>query len=337
MKVAIFGAGSLGTVLGAYIARNNEQIDLINHNKEHIEALKTFGARIIGRVEFNQKVNALTVEEMDDNYDIIYLLTKQLDNENVVKMLKNHLNKDGVICTMQNGLPEKLISSIIGEDNTYGCVIGWGARIIEPGVVKVTSTPETFEFTLGALTEKGRNKIHFQETNRLLSMMGKVIISNNFIGDRFTKILANSSFSGLSAVFGLSFGEICKNKKTRLLAQKIMKEIIEVAKAHNIKLEPIQGNDVGKIFDYHNKFKEKLVYMIIPFAMRKHKLTKASMLRDLQNHKKCEIDAINGIVSIYAREKNVPTPINDLTIKLVHEIEDGVRTSTIDNLKEYFH
>ena len=112
MKVAIFGAGSLGTVLGAYIARNNEQIDLINHNKEHIEALKTFGARIVGRVEFNQKVNALTVEEMDDNYDIIYLLTKQLDNENVVKMLKNHLNKDGVICTMQNGLPEKLISSI---------------------------------------------------------------------------------------------------------------------------------------------------------------------------------------------------------------------------------
>ena len=66
MKVAIFGAGSLGTVLGAYIARNNEQIDLINHNKEHIEALKSFGARIVGRVEFNQKVNALTVEEMDD-------------------------------------------------------------------------------------------------------------------------------------------------------------------------------------------------------------------------------------------------------------------------------
>ena len=54
MKVAIFGAGSLGTVLGAYIAKNNEQIDLINHNKEHIKALKTFGARIVGRVECNQ-------------------------------------------------------------------------------------------------------------------------------------------------------------------------------------------------------------------------------------------------------------------------------------------
>ena len=41
---AIYGAGSLGTVLGAYITKNGGQIDLINRNKAHVEALKQNGA-----------------------------------------------------------------------------------------------------------------------------------------------------------------------------------------------------------------------------------------------------------------------------------------------------
>lgn len=335
MKVAIYGAGSLGTVLGAFISKANVEIELINRNKEHVQILKQNGAKIIGHINFTQKVNALTVEEMDGKYDIIFLLTKQIDNENVVKMLKSHLNNDGVICTMQNGLPERLISSIIGEDNTYGCIIGWGARINQPRVVEVTSTPDTFEFTLGALTEKGRSKKHFNEIIKLLSLMGKVNVSENFIGDRFTKLLINSSFSGLSAVLGVPFGIVAKNRKSRLLVQYMIKEIINVAKAHNIKIEPIQGNDIVKFFDYSNKFKQKISYMLIPFAMRKHKKTNSGMLRDLLEGKKCEIDAINGVVSFYAKEVNIPSPINDLTIKLVHEIENQKRQPSLDNLKEY--
>jgi 2-dehydropantoate 2-reductase len=41
MRVAIYGAGSLGTILGAYISKGGVAIELINRNKAHIEALKT--------------------------------------------------------------------------------------------------------------------------------------------------------------------------------------------------------------------------------------------------------------------------------------------------------
>ena len=44
MRIAIYGAGSLGTILGAYIAKGGVAIDLINRNKAHIEALQTKGA-----------------------------------------------------------------------------------------------------------------------------------------------------------------------------------------------------------------------------------------------------------------------------------------------------
>ena len=51
MKACIYGAGSLGTVLGAYITKNGGEIDLINRNKAHVEALNKNGAKIIGTVD----------------------------------------------------------------------------------------------------------------------------------------------------------------------------------------------------------------------------------------------------------------------------------------------
>ena len=120
MKVCIYGAGSLGTVLGAYVAKSGEEIDLVNRNKAHVAALKENGATITGTANFNVKVNAMLPEEMKEKYDIIFLMTKQLNNKEVVKMLTNFLADDGVICTMQNGLPEHSVSEIIGEDRTYG-------------------------------------------------------------------------------------------------------------------------------------------------------------------------------------------------------------------------
>ena len=80
MRVAIYGAGSLGTILGAYISKNGGTIELINRNKAHIEALKTKGAEIVGTVNFNQPVVAYTPEEMSGVYDIIFLMTKQQHN-----------------------------------------------------------------------------------------------------------------------------------------------------------------------------------------------------------------------------------------------------------------
>lgn len=77
MRAAIYGAGSLGTILGAYITSKGGDIDLINHNEKHVQALNENGAKIVGTVDFVQKVNAITDKQMTGKYDIIFLMTKQ--------------------------------------------------------------------------------------------------------------------------------------------------------------------------------------------------------------------------------------------------------------------
>ena len=142
MKAMIYGAGALGTVLGAYIARAGRKIDLVNRNEKHVAALKEGGAHIVGTVEFTQKVSALLPSELTEQYDVIILMTKQQHNAQVVGFLKNYLKEDGAICTCQNGLPEPGIAEIVGADRTLGCAIAWGATFHGEGVSELT-TEET--------------------------------------------------------------------------------------------------------------------------------------------------------------------------------------------------
>ena len=86
MRVAIYGAGSLGTILGVYISKAGVAIELINRNKAHVEALQTQGAKVVGTVDFIQPVVAYTPAEMSGTYDVIFLMTKQQHNPDVVAM-----------------------------------------------------------------------------------------------------------------------------------------------------------------------------------------------------------------------------------------------------------
>ncbi|MBQ2778695.1 MAG: 2-dehydropantoate 2-reductase [Bacteroidaceae bacterium] len=331
MRAAIYGAGSLGTILGAYITKNGAEIELINRNKAHVEALRTVGATVTGTVNFTQKVTAYTPDEMSGLYDIIFLMTKQQQNAEVVTYLKNYLAADGVIVTLQNGIPELQIGEIVGDERVLGCTVAWGATMTAPGVCELTSAPEALSFSLGSLHRQPN--AHIGEVKRLLEKMGRVEIDSNFIGSRWSKLLINSAFSGMSAVLGCTFGEAAGNKASRRVVQALIKECIDVCAAANIKIEPVQGKDIVKLLDYKSRIKKAFSFFIIPIAIRKHALLKASMLQDLEKGKMTEVDAINGVVSAFGRKVSVPTPMNDAVVSIVHRIEKGELSPSFDNLK----
>lgn len=331
MRAAIYGAGSLGTILGAYITKNGGKIELINRNKAHIEALQNKGAKVIGTVEFSQPVKAYTPAEMSGIYDIIFLMTKQQQNSEVVNYIKEYLAPDGVIVTLQNGIPEIEIGEIVGEERVLGCTVAWGATMKEAGVCELTSAPDSLTFSLGSLQPVPNP--HINEVKALLELMGPVEIDQNFIGSRWSKLLINSAFSGMSAVLGSTFGEAAGNKASRRIVQALIKECIDVCAAGNIKIEPVQGKDIVKLLDYSNCIKKAFSFFIIPIAIRKHAKLKASMLQDLEKGKKTEVDAINGVVSSFGRKVGVPTPMNDMVVDIVHRIENGELSASFDNLR----
>ena len=333
MKYAIYGAGSLGIILSAYLAKSGEEFDVVDRNPKSVEVLNASGAKVVGKADFSAKVNAILETEVTKKYDIIFMLSKQIDNISTVKKLAAMLDENGVICTMQNGLPETDVESIIGAKRTYGCAVGWGATRLEPGVSELTSEPqkECLTFSVGSLD--GHKDEYLDEIVRILSIMGTVIIEDNFIGARWVKLLINSAFSGMSAVCGDTFGAVSKRKDSRKVVQRIIKECIDVANKAGIKPEKIQGKDAVKLLDYKGALKKKISFLIIPIAIKKHKLLKASMLQDIENGRKCEIDSINGVVSAFGKKYGEPTPFNDKVVEIICKIQDKELSPSFDNVK----
>lgn len=333
MRVAIYGAGSLGTILGAFISKAGVPVELINRNEAHVAALKEKGAKVVGTMQFTQPVVAYTPDEMSGVYDILFLMTKQQHNAEVVQMLKGFLAPDGVLVTFQNGLPEVQIAAVLGEERVLGSTVAWGATMLAPGVCELTSEPDALSFSLGSISEK--RSTHFAKVKELLEMMGTVDVEENFLGTRWSKLLINAAFSGMSAVLGCTFGEAAGPRESRRVVQALIKECIDVCAAGGIRIEPVQGKDIVKLLDYNNVFKRAFSFFIIPIAIRKHAKLKASMLQDLEKGKLTEVDAINGAVSDFGRKVGCPTPANDRVVEIIHKIEQGVLKPGFENL-QYF-
>ncbi len=321
MRVAIMGAGSLGIIIGALITEGGQEVDLIDINKENVNALNGSGAKIIGFMNQCVRVKALVPDEMTGKYDLVFLLTKQVYNQTSLKQLLPHLHESSIVCTLQNGVPEEDVASFIGSDRTVGGVVGFGATWIGPGISRLTTEVEAvkkYGFDIGEID--GSITPRIEKIKEILSNIGNCDISTNLLGIKWTKLLMNATFSGMSAALGCTFGEVLTNETAMVSVANIADETIKVAHAHGIKLVSMHGknieflelkdqSDISSKMEFYNEM------------YRPHANLKASMLQDLEKNKKTEIDFINGLVCKKGKEVGIKTPYNDLIVQLVKAAE----------------
>lgn len=330
MRVAIYGAGAMGTILGAYIAASGKQIDLITRNVDHVDAMKQHGAHILGHTDFTVRVNAYTPDEMTGVYDIIFLMTKQRENPKIVASLRDFLATDGVICTMQNGLPEPSVINEVGPKRCLGCAVSWGAKSVGFGEVELSSKKEKMTFALGSM--HGYTK-WIEPVKEYLECAGKVTVEENFFSARWAKLVINSAFSPLSALTGMTFGQVAREKYSKRLALALMNEAFAVAEQCGVKIAPIQGHNIVRLFKCKGGIKAGFARLIMPLAMHNHKDLVSGMYADLKAGKKCEIEFINGIIQKLGRKFGVSTPVNNAVIAFVRDIERGKKTIAHENTK----
>ena len=333
MKYAIYGAGSLGTVLGAYLSRDGVEIQLVNRNRNQVDALNRDGARITGTVEMTVPVHAVLPEEMEGSFDVIFLMTKQLRNEETAAFLKPLLAPEGVVVTLQNGIPEPGLIEVLGKEHVMGCTVEWGATLAEPGHSVLTSDPDSLSFHMGRLP--GNTEAQFRLVKELLEHMCPVHEEADLLGARWSKLLINATFSGLGTVIGGVFGDVSEGRDVQDLALACMKECIDVGHAAGQTFAPVQGKDITKLFYYTNPVKKAFARLILPIAMKKHRNIEPSMLQDLKKGKPCEIAAINGAVCEAGRRCGMPTPVNDRIVEVIHKEQNGELPLSRKNLEAF--
>lgn len=310
MRICVYGAGAMGTVLGALLTEGGISCDLVTRNEEHVAALREKGAILCGSAEASVPVCALTPREMSGKYDFIFLATKQRENRKTAEYIMRFLKADGALITVQNGLPEAELAEILGKDRVYGAALSWGAETEGAGRVRITSQGG-FRIMLGAYGAGER-------LSELAGLFGArfSVQTGNLSEIRYAKLAVNAAFSTLSAISGLTFGEISVKYKKYTLA--ILRETLAVAAAAGCNCLPLNGHNLFKVFN------QPFARLILPRAMKQYASTRSGMLKDILAGRRCDVDFVAGVVVQEANRFGVSVPYTARAVELVHEVENGL-------------
>ncbi|PAD33483.1 ketopantoate reductase family protein [Paenibacillus sp. 7523-1] len=338
MRIAILGAGSLGTIVGAYLADGGMDVELIDAYQEHVDALNQTGAKVVGTTEFHARVKAITPDQKSGTYDLVLLLTKQLSNSTILRELLPFLHDESIVCSLQNGIPEENVASIVGAERVIAGSVEFGATFMEPGVSSLTTEYTQFKkyaFQIGELNGETSDRI--QRVKSVLDLVGGTHISDNLVGTKWSKLLINNAFSGLSAALNGEYGDILDDEVGIVSAVHIADETIKVGHANGVEFVKMNGFDIASLeLQSEQDIPERI--KTLRYVMEPSRLLKASMLQDLEKKRKTEIDYINGVVSSKAEGTGIATPYNDLVVKLVQAAEE---TQTVPdfqtNIEEFKH
>jgi 2-dehydropantoate 2-reductase len=335
-RVLLMGCGSIGGVIGGRLLWAGRDVTIVTHNEEICRVVGTGGLRVTtpeGACVVPATVHT-HLDEVEGVFDAAYLAMKATGVEQAARDVTDYLSPEGYVVTFQNGVVEDRVGAILGRERVIGALVGWGATMHAPGVCEMTSRGE---LVVGELD--GRVTPRVEQLKATLDAAAPTTVSTNIYGVLWSKLAINCVVTALGAVTGQLLGEMLQRRAARRLALAITSEVVDVAEAHGITLEPVGGTlDIHRLYLPPGRraggFGLDLVtrHAIMLAVGLKFRHLKSSMLQSIERGRRSEIDFMNGYVVERGRERGVPTPVNAALTGLVREVEAGTRPISPDNL-----
>lgn len=329
--ILIWGAGAIGGTLGAAFIRAGNEVIFVDNVKEHVDAINEKGLQIVGPIfEDVVKATAYLPEELEGTYARTFLCVKAHHTEAATQMLVKHLASDGYVVSAQNGLNERVISRVVGENRVIGCFVNFGADYLEPGVVQYSGHGAVVIGELdGRFTDRAEGIYDLMK-----QFEPKALITNNIWGFLWGKLIYGALLFG-TALTNDSIADVLDNPTARPVLRKLALEVATVAAINNIKPEAFDGFDPAAFGPLATPEQTNKSFDDMSVHNRKSVKSHSGIWRDLAIRKrKTEVDAqVLPVVEI-GKESRVPTPLAARVITMIHEIEDGKRPLAMANIEE---
>jgi len=309
MKILILCTGAIGSVYAGFLKKADYDITVLGR-EWHLNAIKENGLKITGIWGEYQVKNLrcfTSVEELnDEKFDLIIISVKSYDTSSIAELASKHIKKTGFVVSLQNGVDnaEKISKFIDYKQILIGRII-FGAEIISPGAVKVSVIAD--DARLGCY----RDSIDYATIEKFAKLFDDAGIPTKPTREAmkylWAKLLYNCALNALCTILNIPYGKLLGNEYTESLMRSIVQEAFEVAKAKRIKL----------FWEKPEEYIEELFNKLIPSTSAHF----PSMLQDIKNNKRTEIDALNSVIVKYASELKIPVPINDCITKIIKSIE----------------
>ena len=332
-NILVVGGGAIGGITAALLTQKGENVIVLDADAEHVKGMNR-GLQITGVRKLTIPVRSMRPAEFsskdyDGWADIVLLAVKGLHTESALKSVLPSISKTAPVISMQNGINEETIAKIVGTKRTIACSITWGGTNKGPGQLMQTTEGG---FIIGQWPS-GKSDI-VDEAAVLLSKAFTTEVSDNIIGDRWTKLLITVSFTGVGTTAGLTYGGVIDNEAARKVALTVITETYDVGIKAGVKFADLMGVSPSIVL-VRNKVDFDQASKLLDMGFANHRATKPSMWQDIEKGRKTEIDFVNGYVVRKGKEVGLKTPANELVTKVVREIEDGKKKPSLANLKEF--
>jgi 2-dehydropantoate 2-reductase len=310
MRVAVIGAGAIGGTIAALLARAGHEVQ-VTARGEHLAAIARGGIRLSGVWgEYVARVSAAGL--LTRSPDLAIVATKAQDARAALEANAAFLVGIPVV-VMQNGL-EGIENARQGapQSDIVGGLALYAASFLSPGQVTVTA---------GGSTYLGGELLPSVYASRILGAVMPTAITGNFEGAQWTKLIVNH-VNALPAITGLSVQEVVSNHGLRLAMTESMREAVRVGDAKGIAFEKVQGLSNGIL-----RLLLRLpvsIGQLLPLLMKRRmgkRPNPGSTLQSIRRGQPTEIDYLNGAVVYHGGLLGVPTPVNELLVAMVHEVE----------------
>ena len=303
MQTLILGAGALGSLFGARLAKAGTPVSLLSTNKEHIKAINSQGLRL-EELDGAQTCHFLKAyakpEDLNLAPDLVLILVKSYATAKAVASVASYCPQHSIFLTLQNGIDNwEQIAKHIPAERILAGVTAQGATLVEPGFVKHGGQGPTL---IGEL--QGQPTTRVQEIVDLLNNAGLQAEPTEQTKQRiWEKLLVNIGINALTALTGINNGKIVKYQSAEAIAVQAVREAREVAQALKIMLPPDMSQKVLRVAEATAN-------------------NTSSMLQDIKNNKPTEIRAINEAIVQLGKENGISTPVNWTLSRLVQTIEE---------------
>lgn len=302
MKVAIVGAGALGTLVGYLLHRAGYAPWLFDRSREQVEIIEQAGLTVEDAegIHHAPLCTATTDPQKIGCVDLIVIAVKAYDTGQAMRDSLPLLGEETVVLTLQNGLYNlETIAGIVGRERVLGGVTAHGATRLGYGHIRHAGSGETI---IGSLS--GAQDRHLASVCDLLNASGiRTAPTDDLRGTIWSKLIINAAVNPLTALTRLTNGEIIERSELLDLLKRITEEGCAVAAARGITI-------------YYDNPLEK-----VKEVCRATAANRSSMLQDVLNRKKTEIDYINGALVSEGESCNRATPYNQVVSRLVKALE----------------
>jgi 2-dehydropantoate 2-reductase len=302
VRVLVVGGGAIGGITAAKLAAD---VVVLDANAEHAAAMRSPGLVINDEPPIALDV-VETVGALEGSFDFALIAVKSPLHDTVLPPLVDR-GGIGTFVSMGNGLIQDHMEELVGAGNLIACIVEWGGSNVGPGHLVRDSLGGYMVGELdGSLSSRAR------ALASALEPIGEARVTGNVRGMIWSKLLINSTFTGLSAVSGLRYGGVAEQGRDAVFA--LWAEGVAVGDAQGLTLERVHMDphrfDDAALRDY----------------MAGSGNVRPSMLQDLDAGRETEVDVVNGGVASRGRELGIPTPCNDRVVELVHSMERGERS-----------